>query len=275
MSISKVSVIVPAYRDAALIQKKIADLYCQDYPKEYFEIIVALGGCEKYKVKQISEDRESPLVRIVYVPGAGKIRQINHALRIAYGELVMVTDADARLSPGVIRWMNRSIENGADCVGVWTVPTNCLLFDKVYWYVANWIRFVEAKLYSASHVTGPCYMFKKCLFPDGVDGDDVIADDVHIPFTIAFAGGRTDYLRGAVVYETRNPLTVVKFLRHKGRKGLAFLRELYRFYYRLPQARLRWKIIFLLRLFQYTVLTPTLWLMYPWVNQDRKMRAGK
>jgi hypothetical protein len=62
--------------------------------------------------------------------------------------------------------------------------------------------------------------------------DDVVADDVHAALRCASRGLRTGFVDAGVV-ELRSPISIAELVRHKYRKGLAFVGEVFRY---LPKA---------------------------------------
>jgi len=75
-------------------------------------------------------------------------------------------------------------------------------------------------------VTAPCYLARRDVI--GRFPDDVVADDVHAAFRCAAAGLRVGFVDAGVA-ELRSPVTIPELLRHKYRKGRAFLAEVCRY----------------------------------------------
>lgn len=266
------TIIIPVYKDPQYIREKVSNILDFNYPADKVEVIFAHGGAKSNKDQEIRA--EDPLCRILHRQEAGKIYQMNEAIKVAHGQIILITDIDARMPPDSLSQINAAFdEPDVAVVGAWTYPVNCTLVDRVYWYLANWLRILEQQIQTCSHVSGCCMAFHRFMiekFPY-----DVIADDVYIPFLANFNGMRTVYLKDLKVAEIRQPRTIGDFIMHKTRKGNAVLRELLRFMYCLPDAMIRWKLIYLARMIQFTILTPTVFLSYPFYQQTSKLRKVK
>lgn len=86
-----ISVIIPAYNEESVIEKKLKNTLSLTYPKDKMEIIVVDDG---------STDRTSEIagkfkdVKVISIKRSGKNVAINHALSKASGEIIVHTDAD-------------------------------------------------------------------------------------------------------------------------------------------------------------------------------------
>lgn len=271
MSLPIITIIVPIYKDIQFVKAKLQNIIDQGYPKERYEIIFSQGGCRR-DFEEVYHDKD-PLIRIVHRRGTGKTYQLNEALKLAHGEIIVNTDVDALMDPGCLVNLIDAFEDMPqlpDVVGAWTYPENCTWLERVYWYLANWHRVLESRFFSASHVVAPCYAFRKSLlerFPD-----DVVADDVYIAWYAIIGGSKVRYERSAKCREIRNPRSLWQMYQHKNRKGNAFLRELLRFLYQLPYMPMEAQDIFFARLFQFTFLTPTILWNYRRFKQDSNFR---
>lgn len=269
------SIIIPIYKDTELAKDKISNILSLEYPSELVEIIIAHGGAKSNRIRKVNN--MNPLLRIIHIKRSGKINQVNTAMQECLGEIVLITDVDALMEVNCLKELNKAYEDPeVQVVGAWTNPGKCTLIDKAYWYIANWIRVLESKFHSCSHITGCCVSFRKELLSSATGSPmipwDVIADDVYIPFYASFGGGKVKYLRSTKVLEVRQPTTLGSFYPHKMRKGNAVLRELLRFMYLIAYVNWRMKLIYLLRLFQFTALTPLIFITYPFMKQTSQYR---
>ncbi|MEM0199369.1 MAG: glycosyltransferase, partial [Desulfurococcaceae archaeon] len=110
----KVTVIIPTYNESKLIEKKLDNVYMQDYPRELMEIVVvdsaSTDGTPKLVEKWASERRDVELKLIVENERRGKAHALNNALGYASGEVVVIADVDAlwprdALSK-VVKWLS-------------------------------------------------------------------------------------------------------------------------------------------------------------------------
>ncbi|HOX23996.1 MAG TPA: hypothetical protein PLL10_11060, partial [Elusimicrobiales bacterium] len=80
---------------------------------------------------------------------------------------------------------------------------------------------------------------------------------LYIAFKANTEGWYSRYVQGAVGEETRSPASFAQYFRHKFRKGNAYLTELLRYLYRLPEMSGWWKTIYLTKFLQIAII--------PWI----------
>ncbi|MEE9293771.1 MAG: glycosyltransferase [Phycisphaerae bacterium] len=262
-SFPKISVVVPCFDEERFIADKYRNLSACDYPAEKLEIVYADGGSTDGTAQRLAFlAREDDRVRVVNCPSGGKINQLNHVLPSLTGDIVLVTDADARLASDALRWLAAEFEADPKTalVGACTSPRGGLSIERCYWAAQNRVRLLESRVSHVSIVTACCYAFRRELissFPS-----DVIADDVYAAVLANSLGHRTTYSARATVQELRTPASLPEFFSHKFRKGNAVLREMLRFCYRLPEMSGCWKTIFTTCLAQQLLLP---WLTIAWI----------
>ncbi|MEA2447850.1 MAG: glycosyltransferase AglE [Actinomycetota bacterium] len=102
-----VSVIVPAYRDAAIIDRCVRSVLNQDYPGSFEVVVVASGDSERDR-PSVPDD---PVVKMIWHPErvpAAVAR--NEGVREARGDLYAFTDADVVVASD---WLGNLVE-GSD-----------------------------------------------------------------------------------------------------------------------------------------------------------------
>jgi cellulose synthase/poly-beta-1,6-N-acetylglucosamine synthase-like glycosyltransferase len=252
----KISVLIPCYNEEDLVKIKVDNTKLLEYPKEKLEIIF-LDGCSTDKTvsKIKNEIKNLENFRLIQTNRTGKINQINFILPKLKSEIVVITDMDANLKENVLTNMISIYETDEDIsvVGANVFPKNCIELETQYWSNQNHIRIVESSVHSSSIVIAPCYSFKRKLiekFPE-----DCIADDIYISFLANSLGKKSKYDENIIAYETRTPQNLDDLLKHKFRKGNAYILELLRFLYLLPNMLPRWKVIYLTKFIQ-VILIP-------------------
>ena len=93
------SVIVPAYNEAANIAATVRSLVASDYPR--LEVIVVDDGSTD-GTAAIVESLRLPDVRLVRRPNAGKPAALNTGIRLARGDLLVLVDGDTVFEPDAI-----------------------------------------------------------------------------------------------------------------------------------------------------------------------------
>ncbi len=101
----RISIIIPAYNEQAVIIDSLNSLLAIDYPG-YEIIMVDDGSTDRTvklarKVKQQHPDRD---FMIITQTNAGKSSALNTGLRHASGELVLCVDSDSRVTSQSLKW---------------------------------------------------------------------------------------------------------------------------------------------------------------------------
>lgn len=258
-----VTVIISCFNEEGQILPKIENTKTLDYPRDRMEVIFADGGSEDDTVRLLTDAvRDDECMRIVHCSERGKIHQLNEALSLARGEIIVNTDADALLSADTLQWIAAEFARADNvwAVGAYSRPAQHYKVDRYYWDTQNKARFLESDGFTSSIVVAPCYAFRRELldrFPS-----DVVADDIYVAFLANTRGYTSVYSRKALALELRTPRTLAEFVPHKYRKSNAFLRESLRFLYRLPEMGTLFKVIFLTRVAQQLLLP---WMILWWV----------
>ena len=95
----KVSIIVAAYNSQDTIEECLKSILAQNYPKDFFEVIVMDGGSKDATVK-IAENFPIKVVSIrLNAPAA-----YNYAMKIAANPVLGFIDADAKVEA---EWLNK------------------------------------------------------------------------------------------------------------------------------------------------------------------------
>ena len=267
-----ISVVVPCYNEEDSILEKLEDIRNLDYPRDSLEVVFADGGSGDRTVELLNERiKDNDYIRVVRCPQNGKINQLNYVLPTMRGDIIVNTDADARLSIDILKWISAEFSADPDVgvVGAYSRPQNSILIERYYWSAQNKGRLMESDAGTSSIVIAQCYAFRKGLiiaFPE-----DVVADDIYISFYANIHGYRTVYSRKAMAMETRAPENYEEFILHKFRKSNAFLREALRFLYLLPEMNSFCKMMFLTRTTQLLFLP---WIILLWITLGLTALAG-
>ena len=90
----KVSILIPAYCEEAVIGQALASVRAVDYPD--LEIIVINDGSTDGTLEKVRPHLADPRVRLIDKPrNEGKSLALNDGIRAASGELLLIMDADA------------------------------------------------------------------------------------------------------------------------------------------------------------------------------------
>jgi glycosyltransferase involved in cell wall biosynthesis/peptidoglycan/xylan/chitin deacetylase (PgdA/CDA1 family) len=97
----ELSVLIPTYNRAYLLERTLGSLIQQSLPRAVYEIVIVLDGCTDNTAEMLSRCKFGASVRWISQPHSGRIAARNCALRAAKGRIVLVFDddleADSRL----------------------------------------------------------------------------------------------------------------------------------------------------------------------------------
>lgn len=256
----RIAVIVPCYNEEAYVDRKVGNLLGLEYDRDRLDVFFLHGlSTDGTGARIAAYIAPHPRFHLLETGCVGKIPQLNYGLaRVREGaDVVVSTDMDAMLEPDAL--LEIAKEFAADrrvaVVGANIVPGQCLSMERDYWLDQNLIRIMESKAYASSIVVAPCYAYKASLierFPD-----DCVADDIFIAFKANTERCFVRYCTSAHGVELRAPTSIREFIRHKFRKGNAYLIELFRFFYRLPHMPALFKVIYGTKVLQLALL--------PWI----------
>ena len=100
------TILVPAYREANIITKLVANLGALDYPKSKLDVLLLLEEDDDETIAAVKAMRPPEYVRMLIVPPGGpqtKPRACNYGLAFARGEFVVIYDAEDRPQPRQLR----------------------------------------------------------------------------------------------------------------------------------------------------------------------------
>jgi hypothetical protein len=227
-----VLIVVAVYDEASLIERKLANLAALTWPRR--RIVIVDGGSTDGTIGRVSRWIAShPDLVLLETQRRSKTAQLNDALA-AYAEesWVLVTDADAHLEPDTLERLFDVVasDETVSVVGTRVRPTSAHALESLHWRTTDWLRAREYDRGSAAIVAAPCYLARRehLALPH-----DAVADDVHVACSAMLAGRRVGQ-SDVTVLELRSPRSLQGLLRHKYRKGDAYLREIMRF---LPMVR--------------------------------------
>src|SRR3954467_7047206 len=95
-----VSVVVAAYDEEDVIARKVENVLALDYPADRLELIVASDGSTDATVERA---RAAGADRVLDLPRGGKVRAQDQAVERARGEIVVFSDANAKLEPDAVK----------------------------------------------------------------------------------------------------------------------------------------------------------------------------
>lgn len=190
-----VTLIVSAYNEVDVIADKIRNSLALDYPQNKLEIIVISDASDDGTDEAVTGFALSN-VKLLRMEGrGGKTVGLNAALKIATGEIVVFSDANAMYEARSLRNMVRNFSDphvGA-VVGESTYSDaqgNAQENEGLYWKYEIGIKRLETQLGSVVGGDGAIYAIRKRLYRDM--RADALSDFVN-PMQIVMSGHRCIY----------------------------------------------------------------------------------
>ena len=196
----KITVIIPTYNEVKLIEKKMDNIYGQEYPKDKLEVIIidsASTDGTLEKVRQWIEQHANPTnFKLIQEPERkGKAHALNTALKYVTGKVVIITDVDSWW-PGdntlmeTIKWLADPKIGAVSCLKRPANPGKTRI-EESYRQYYNILRIAESKVWSTPIFHGELAAFKADLLNKlGGFPTDIGADDSYVATRIALMGLR-------------------------------------------------------------------------------------
>ena len=202
----RVSVIVAAYREEAVIAERVANLLELDWPRDRLEVIVAVdGGARAGADETAARARAAGADVVLELPRVGKVRAQDAAVRAASGELLAFSDANARWAPDALQRLAAAFADpavGYACGRVDFVEQGGTNQEGLYWRYELWVRAQESALCSVTAGNGAIYAVRREAY---VEVDPIMGHDLTLPFTLVKRGRRAVYVPDARATEKMVP----------------------------------------------------------------------
>lgn len=164
-----VSLLISAYNERRVIEKKIQNSLSLDYPKDKFEIIVASESNDE--TNNIVKKYEKDGVKLFAYEGRkGKPFTIYRTIPKCRGEIVVLTDANAMFNKEAIGKLVRHFNDpSVGCVSgdlKYTNPTRSSTGEagRFYWGYEVFLKKLESRIYSLLGANGSIYAIRKDLY---------------------------------------------------------------------------------------------------------------
>jgi lipopolysaccharide/colanic/teichoic acid biosynthesis glycosyltransferase/cellulose synthase/poly-beta-1,6-N-acetylglucosamine synthase-like glycosyltransferase len=212
------SIVVPAYREAAYIADMVRQLAELDYPAEKLECIIACDGSPDRTPQLALEALEAfphAMLRIDSFPeNRGKVALLNELIREARGEIIVLLDASSAIGPDFAREIAAKFADPA--VGV-VCPGYALgaasTGEVAYWNMQCGVRTGEGAVAAPMGAHGAGYAFRKAFWEPLPA--ETINDDFVLPMRMVMRGAKAIYCPDLLVREREESAPVQDFGRRR------------------------------------------------------------
>lgn len=225
-----ISIVLPTYNEAQIVESKLEELVDLDYPLEKVEIVVVDSSDDDTPeiVETFFEDREAPeLTLIRETERRGLAIALNEAYAAASNEIVVKTDCDSRIAVDALR---EAVANLADPEVAAVTGRNAEVLggsevERGYRDIQSIVQTLESHLDSTFIFHGPFSAFERDLIVP-ID-EDSIADDTELALKIRKQGKRVVF-DPAIKYKEAAHSSFGKRRQQKDRRAMGLLRLLWR-----------------------------------------------
>lgn len=208
-----VTIIVPMHNEEKIIKLKLENLMRIDYPRDKLQIVVVNDGSDDASVSSVLKFQESnPVMKIEILDNIGrrgKVESLNLALKLARGEIVVVSDADCFWPKDALgkalQFLSDSSIGAVAGLEILLNPEETWVTESEILYnsVVHTIRVGESKLHSTIIFQGGFGAYKRSVLGQF----DAEIDDSGTALNIVQMGVRT-LLVPDVMYFTVFPRTL-------------------------------------------------------------------
>ena len=225
-----VSIVLPTYNEAAIVESKLEELVDIDYPMAKVEIVVVDSSDDGTAdlVESFFAPRDEPQLTLIREDERrGLAVALNEAYAAAANEVVVKTDCDSRIAPDAVR---RAVANLADPAVAGVTGRNAEVLgdsevERGYRDIQTMIQVLESHIDSTLIFHGPFSAFERdAIVP--ID-EDSIADDTELALKIRRNGGRVVF-DPAIHYKEAAHSSFGKRREQKDRRAMGLLRLLWR-----------------------------------------------
>ncbi len=191
----RVTLLVSAFNEVEVIADKIRNTLALDYPADRLEVIV-ISDCSDDGTDEAVQAFGLPNVRLLRMQDrGGKTLGLNAALKVAGGDIVVFSDANAMYERQSLRNMVRNFSDPAvgAVVGESTYADatgNAQENESLYWKYETGIKALETRIGSVVGGDGAIYAIRRSLYRDM--RADALSDFVN-PMQIVMSGHRCIY----------------------------------------------------------------------------------
>lgn len=213
----KVSVIISAYNEEKVIEKKLNNIIKTDYPD--FEVIIANDASNDRTVEIAQEFIKSHTAYDIRVNTVrnhlGKTNAQDEAVEVAKGEILVFSDANSifkedAISELVSYFTSDDIEYVCGSLIYKEDETASVVAENTYWNMELTMRKIESNIKTIAAGNGAIYACRK---KDYRNYDLVSSHDYEMPLHAALNGKRALYNEDALAFEKAGSTTSDEFKR--------------------------------------------------------------
>lgn len=200
-----VSIIISAYNEEAIIDKKIRNTEAIDYPKELLQIIIVADGSDDGTVEKIKNHEH---VQLLYQPQRnGKYAALKRAMTQVATPIVVFSDANTMLNTEclkkiVVHYTDKQVGGVSGEKKILRNNFESVVGEAegLYWQYESFLKQMDAALNTLVGAAGELYSIRTELFR--VMNEEIILDDFIISMQVCLQGFKMEYEPDAFATES-------------------------------------------------------------------------
>jgi biofilm PGA synthesis N-glycosyltransferase PgaC len=207
-TLPSVSLIIAAYNEERILEAKLRNAMNLDYPREKLQIILA-NDSSTDRTAEIAESFTKDGVLVATTPyRMGKIGNINHAAKLAVGEIFIISDATNMYDANAIKELVKPFSDPSVGVsgGIHVIEHGDGVLGEsegLYWKYETWIEDNESRMGTCITANGDILAIRQNLWQD--IPLEVINDDFYLAVTAIKNGKRVVISPKAIGRERVSP----------------------------------------------------------------------
>jgi len=216
----RVTMLVAAYNEAAVIQDKLENSLAIDYPADRLRVVIASDGSSDATNSLASACTDPRIQLLAYTQRRGKIGTLNATIPNLEDEIIVMSDANTMYAPDAVKKLVRHFaDERIGCVCgelILEDPNGGGSGEGLYWKYETLLKRMESKLGFLLGATGGIFAIRKSLFRPLPP--TTIVEDFVTAMKILEDGHRVRYEPAARATEYTAP-TVKDEMKRKSRIG--------------------------------------------------------
>lgn len=201
---STVTLVIPAYNEAAWLQQKLQNIADLNYPPNKLQVIFVIDGSDDSSLEIL---KSYPHVQVLYHPRRlGKMAAINHCIPLITSEVVVFSDANTMLNIDCLENMVRHYADkrtggvaGEKRISATKARSGIGYTEGLYWRYESWLKRLDSGFNTVVGAAGEIFSIRAILLTPLAE--DVILDDFMLSMQICTRGYRVVYEPSAYAVE--------------------------------------------------------------------------
>jgi glycosyltransferase involved in cell wall biosynthesis len=207
-----VTLIVPAYNEEAVIERRLENLLELEYPAQRLEIVVADDGSTDRTAELVERAGERDRrVRLARYDRGGKLPNLNRTVAESDSEVVAFSDANCVWAADALAKLTRNLADddvAYVCGQLRLQRPDGTNVEGAYWRYEMWLRESESLLGSITGGNGAIYAIRRSDYAEAPFGHDL-----SFPPLVVRRGRRAVYEPEALAFEKPTPQSVDEYRR--------------------------------------------------------------